>query len=93
MSPTARAAQLRRRAQHLRTLASEMESTPALSLGQHAGEETWCGSRPELCRSALKANHQRLHASADSLREQAYLFVRHANEIEIEVRRALAIGG
>lgn len=88
MTPTARAAQLRRRAQHLRTLATAIEATPAMSLDQHAQDDTWCGQRPLLCRTLLASSQHQLHAAADDLRAQAYRFEREADDLESSVRLA-----
>lgn len=82
MTPTARAAQLRRRAHHLRALATAIESTPAMSLDVHAQDDAWCGQRPLLCRALLARSQHQLHAAADDLRSQAYRLDREADDLE-----------
>lgn len=84
------AAQLRRRARRLRTLAQTIERTPALTLERHANEDTWRGQRPLLCRNLLLANQTQLHSAAEGLRWQAFLFERRA--AELETRAALQAG-
>lgn len=82
MSPCARADQLRRRAGHLRALATAMESTPAMSLDAHAGDATWIGPRPQLCASLLASSQRQVHRAADDLRATALRFELHAEELE-----------
>lgn len=72
---------LRRRADQLLTLANQIEQSPVLRLGNFAGDETWRGSRPQLCRNLLSANQAQLHNDVDELRWQAYLFARQAEQL------------
>jgi hypothetical protein len=59
-----------------------IESTPAMSLEVDAGDATWVGPRPALCRSLLAANQRQLHRTADDLRTTAYRFELRAEELE-----------
>ncbi len=90
MNPTARAAQLRRRARHLRDLATAIEATPAMSLDVHAGDDTWIGPRPVLCRALLAAGQRQLHRAADDLRSTAYRFELLAEELDAAARFGIA---
>jgi hypothetical protein len=72
---------LRRRAHRLLTLANEIERSPVLRLDSFAGDDTWRGSRPQLCRNLLHANQAQLHSDADGLRSQAYLFEQQAEQL------------
>ena len=72
------AAHLRDRARHLRHLADAIETTPAMRLEQLAGEDTWRGRRPLLCRNLLRRNLEQLHRAADDLRWNAYLLEQQA---------------
>ena len=87
------ATRLRERARHLRGLATAMETSPAMNLHRHAGDDTWRGRKPSLCRAILAANQHQLHAAADDLRWQAYLFEQQALEIEIMIRRGIVLAG
>ena len=76
------AADLRRRARRLRALATRIEQLPVMRLERFAGDDTWIGARPLLCRNLLLANQSQLHHEADQLRWQGYLFERRAAELE-----------
>lgn len=78
---------LRGRAHDLRILATELESTPAMSLDVHAGPDTWQIPRAELCRWLLGVNQAQLHREADGLRWSAHRLEQRAIEIEIELAR------
>lgn len=78
----AHAARLRARAANLRRYASDLETTPATRLGEHAGEDTWRGGRPHRCRLMLQVHVRHLHEAADELRWQALLLERQAEELE-----------
>lgn len=93
MTSTAQAGQLHQRARHLRNLAGAIESSPVLSLNHHADEDTWRGRKPALCRAVLATNQQQLHAAAEDLRWQAYLFDQQARQIEIMARRDIGLVG
>lgn len=88
MTSSARAAQLRERARHLRQLAADIEHLPVMGLEHHADDCTWRGPHPTLCRATLCSNQHQLHAAADDLRWRAYRFERQADELD-----ALAIVG
>jgi len=90
MTATTMAADLRRRAHHLRELAASIEAMPAMSLDRNAGDETWHGQRPLLCRTLLARNQQQLHRAADELRSHAYRLEREADELEASARHWLA---
>lgn len=87
------AIRLRQRARHLRGLATAMEASPTIDLDHHAGDDTWRGRKPALCRAILAANLHQLHSAAEDLRWQAYLFEQQALEIEIIVRRGIELTG
>ena len=72
---------LRRRADQLLTLANQIERSPVLGLNSFAGDETWRGSRPQLCRNLLAANQAQLHNDVDELRWQAHLFEQQAEQL------------
>jgi cell division inhibitor SulA len=83
MNATARAEQLRRRAAELRALAEAIETSPVMHLEHLAGDDTWRGGRPTLCRTLLATNLHQLHQAADDLRWQAWLFEQRAVELEV----------
>ena len=87
------ATRLRQRARHLRELATAMETSPVMNLDHHADDDTWRGRKPALCRAILAANQQQLHAAAEDLRWQAYLFEQQALEIEVMIRRGIVLAG
>lgn len=72
----------RRRARHLRSIAVRIEQSPVMWLEQFAGDDTWAGRRPLLCRATLQANLAQLHRSADELRWQAYVFEQRAVQLD-----------
>ncbi|WP_395151684.1 hypothetical protein [Ilumatobacter sp.] len=80
--PGHEAIELRHRAQRLRHLASRIESSMAMSLERHAGNDTWRGRRPLLCVNLLRHNQAQLHAEVDGLRWQAYLFDQQAARLD-----------
>jgi len=86
MTPTELALHLRRRADHLRSLAWSIEATPAMSLDHHATDDTWRGRRPQLCRMLLSTGQRQLHAAADDLRGHAYRLERDADELDALAR-------
>ena|GEM_PF-698838 len=89
MNSTARADQLRRRAAELRALATTIEAGPVMRLEQLAGDDTWRGLRPTLCRTLLATNVHQLHQAADDLRWQAWLFEQRADELDVIARQQL----
>lgn len=76
--PNDQAIQLRDRAGRLRRLADAIETMPAMRLEQLAGDDTWRGRRPLLCRNLLRRNLEQLHRAAEDLRWQAYLLEQRA---------------
>jgi hypothetical protein len=90
MTPNARATHLRRRAQHLRELASDIEALPAMRLDRYADDDTWRGGRPQLCRTLLATNQHQVHGAADDLRTTAMRFDQQADELEAMARAGLA---
>lgn len=81
------AAQLHERARELRRLATRIEELPVLRLDAEAGDDTWTGPRPALCRSTLQVNQRQLHQAADDLRWRAHRF--EVEALELERRAAL----
>jgi hypothetical protein len=79
---TATPTTLRHRAAALRALATTIEQTPAASLDQSAGDDTWRGPRPLLCHNILAANLAQLHSAVDDLRSHAWNLERQAQELE-----------
>ena len=93
MTPSATSMALRHRAAALRSLASAIEATPAMSLEHFAGDDTWRGPRPLLCRNILIANLAQLHASVDDLRSRAWALERQARELDAVAIAALRAVG
>ncbi len=91
MSTDANSSQLRSRARGLRDLASTIERTPAMSLDQTAGDDTWRGQRPLLCHNVLVANLAQLHGAIDDLRWRAWQLERQANELDAVASAAAAL--
>lgn len=77
-----RAEQLRQRAAELRRLATRIEQLPVMRLDAYAGDDTWSGPRPTLCRTTLCTNQRQLHQAADDLRWHAYRFEIEADEAD-----------
>ncbi len=82
---------MRARAQHLRTLASELERTPAMALEHFAGADTWRSPRADTCCDQLIADQTRMFHAADDLRWTAMQFERCATDIECELARLQAL--
>lgn len=93
MNATSRADQLRRRAHDLRRLADDIEASPVMRLDHHAGDDTWRGTRPALCRVTLRSNQQQLHRAADDLRWHAERMLHHAEELEVIARSQIGLAG
>jgi hypothetical protein len=74
----------RRRAQHLIELAAAIEESPAFRLLEGAGDDTWRGRRPLLCRNVLASNHRQAVQAADELRWQAWLLEQQATRLEVQ---------
>ena len=93
MEATTRANQLRRRAGHLRELATAIEHLPVMSLETYADHDTWRGPRPDLCRSTLRTNQQQLHGAADDLRWHAHRLEQQAAELDAVAAARLGLAG
>jgi hypothetical protein len=92
MSPQSTSTALRHRAAALRSLASAIEATPAMSLERFAGDDTWRGPRPLLCHNILVANLAQLHAAADDLLSHAWRLERQARELDMAAAAVRAVG-
>ena len=75
--------ELRVRARSLRTLATELERTPAMSLDQDAGPDTWQLPRGHACLAGLLVHQAHLHQAADDLRWLAHRLDARAHELEV----------
>lgn len=93
MSHHLRAVHLRDRAQRLRDLAVRIESSPVHDLERLAGDDTWFGPRPELCRTMLRSNLHQLHRAADDLRWQAWLLEQEARQHDAHAVLEASRGG
>jgi len=93
MDATTRANELRRRAGHLREVATVIEHLPVMALEIHADDDTWRGPRPDLCRSTLRANQRQLHGAVDDLRWHAHRFEQQAVELEAVAAARLGLAG
>jgi len=79
---TATSSTLHHRAATLRALATAIERTPATTLQQLAGDDTWRGDRPLLCHNVLVANLAQIHSAADDLRAYAWQLERQARDLD-----------
>ena len=86
--PHDQAAAYRQRAAHLRTLATEMANTPAMSLHLHAGVDTWYGPRANACITELAGAQHAVREAVDDLRTRAFVFDRRAEELDAAIARA-----
>ena len=86
--PHHQAADYRRRATQLRTLAARLENTPSMSLHLHAGVDTWYGPRPDACLTELARARQAVRDAADELQVRAVAFDRLADDLETAAIRA-----
>ncbi|NQY56474.1 MAG: hypothetical protein HRT86_08325 [Ilumatobacteraceae bacterium] len=82
MSTSAHATRLRQRVDDLRRFAEQLDHTPAADVDRLAGDDTWRGRRPALCRFVLRINLAQLHAAADDLRWQALLLEQQADQLD-----------
>jgi len=82
------AAVYRRRAAHLLHLATQISTTPSMTLHLHAGVDTWYGPRADACASDLERAQQAVHDAVDDLRTQAFTFERRADELEAAALQA-----
>ena len=76
------AAECRRRAAELRTLAERLDDSPVLTLHRWAGPETWTSPRVEQCRAQLEVDQARIRDAADQLRSEAWRLERRAEDLE-----------
>jgi hypothetical protein len=81
MSNAVLAAQLLERAHRLRTLATAIDNSRALTVHALAAPDTWVGPTPQLCYDLLFRSRQRLMEQRDQLRHQAAAFDRRATEL------------
>jgi hypothetical protein len=86
MGTTGPATRLRLRARRLHELARTIESTPAMSLERHAGDDAWRGHRPSLCRTLLMSNQHQVHAAVEELRWSAHQLEQQADQLEAAAR-------
>jgi hypothetical protein len=81
---TARAEALRARARHLLELATAIEGTAAFTLLDGAGDDTWRGGRPLLCRNLLSSNRARAGHAVDELRWHAWSLQHQARQLDLQ---------
>lgn len=81
---------LRQRAGHLRELASSIERSLVMTLGDTGDTETWTTNRARLCQRMLRRNLHQLHQAADDLRETAIRFRQRADELDLIHRTRVA---
>ena len=72
---------LRQRAAELRSLASAIERSVVLTLGD-APDDWWGDTRAHLCERLLERNLHQLHQAADDLRTTSFRFRRRAEEFD-----------
>ena len=75
---------LRARADELRAVATRIEASRAMTLHDLAGEDTWSGPGPELCRRLLSGNQRQLRLAAEELRRRSAMLDQHATDLEVE---------
>ena len=85
MSNTPQIAHLRDRAQHLRTMATMIASTPAISIYRYAGPDTWVGPTAQACLDALVALSSQLEAHRQSLCDKASGLDREADDLQLRL--------
>ncbi len=85
------ASTLRARARLLRTLAIELERTPAMALERYAGTDTWRSPRADACAHELVADQTQMFHAADELRWTALHLERCATDIECDMARVQAL--
>jgi hypothetical protein len=81
---TAQADELRRRARHLLELATAIEGANAFDLLDAAGDDTWRGGRPLLCRNLLSSNRARAQQAIGDLRWQAWSLQERAHQLDLQ---------
>ncbi|WP_420451019.1 hypothetical protein [Ilumatobacter sp.] len=72
----------RRRATHLRRLATTISTTPAVHLERHLGADTWFGPRAQDCTGRLAAARSDALAAVDDLRARARWIDAHADRLD-----------
>jgi hypothetical protein len=82
MSAPEHPAELRARARSLRTLATDLERSPVMSLDRDAGPDTWCVPRGAACLAALRTHQGHVHQAADDLRWLAHRLDLRADELD-----------
>jgi len=86
--PHDQAAVARQRAGHLRALAAQMVTTPAMTLHVHAGVDTWHGPRADACTAQLLHAQQHVRQAADELDARALRLEDEAEALEAAANRA-----
>ena len=76
------AAELRRRADELRRLATHLDATPVLAVLDRAGPDTWVSPRAEQLRAELGVDRRRLTEAVEDLRAHARHLERQAEAAE-----------
>jgi hypothetical protein len=84
-------AQLRARARTLRTLADQIEATPAMSLDRYTGDDTWVNPKADLCSTILLVNQAQVLHAAEELRWHAHQLDLRAIDAELERARMRGI--
>ena len=64
-----------------------------MRLDRYGDVDTWCGTRPDLCRATLVTNQHQLHVAADDLRWHAYRFEQQAQELDAIARSQIGLAG
>jgi hypothetical protein len=93
MSAPEHPAELRARARSLRTLATDLERSPVMSLDRDAGPDTWRVPRGDACFAALRTHQAHVHQAADDLRWLAHRLELRADEVETARARSQWAGG
>lgn len=81
---------LRQRAHHLRQLATSIERSLVMMLGDADQAVGWDTTRAQLCGRMLDRNLHQLHRAADDLRETAVRFCQRADELDLAHRSRAA---
>lgn len=81
MSNAVLAAQLRERAHRLRSLATAIDNSRALTVHALAAADTWVGPTPQLCHDLLFHARLRLIEQSDELRRRSAALDRRATEL------------
>ncbi len=73
---------LRRRALHLRALATAIEGSPVFALDRYAAEDTWRGGRSDDCRAELAMRQADLYQAIEQLVTTAWWLDRRADVLD-----------